>query len=274
MALSPFLGRVRYQPIFRGLLDVSLRGMNYGGGQDVHLSGERFVLAYVTKLAARQSSLPVVLDVGAHHGNFARAAAAAFGDRSRIWALEPSPTAFAELERSMRVVANVMPVNVGLSDREERDVLVAPTRGSKLASLHGAALAQEGRSPSVAEPIRLTTLDSFCESHSIEHVQLLKLDVEGHELAVLTGAAEMLGCGRINFIQFEFGAWNVRSRTYLRDFFELLGERFRICRVLRDGISEVPRYSERHEIFTKATNYLAVRRDLDLTSPELARAQR
>ena len=101
LALSPFLGRVRYQPIFQGLLELSLRGMNHGGGQDVRRSGEGFVLAYVARLAARQPSPAVVLDVGAHHGDFARAAAAAFGDRSRIWALEPSPTAFAELDRRM-----------------------------------------------------------------------------------------------------------------------------------------------------------------------------
>jgi hypothetical protein len=50
--------------------------------------------------------------------------------------------------------------------------------------------------------------------------------VHGHELQALEGAAELLRAGRIRAIQFEFGGANVDSRTFFRDFWNLLYGRF------------------------------------------------
>jgi FkbM family methyltransferase len=60
-----------------------------------------------------------------------------------------------------------------------------------------------------AEPIQRTivtsTLDKYCELKSVSHIDLLKLDVEGAELAVLRGAVNLLAAHRIKCIAFEFG---------------------------------------------------------------------
>src|SRR5262249_51443129 len=109
--------------------------------------------------------------------------------------------------------------------------------------------------------IRLRRLDDVVKERGIERIDLLKLDVEGHELRVLEGAEETMKRGGVDLIQFEFGGSNIDSRTYLQDFFYLLRPRYRLHRIVKDGIVPVDTYRERYECFI-TTNFLAVTRDL------------
>jgi hypothetical protein len=86
----------------------------------------------------------------------------------------------------------------------------------------------------------------------------LKLDIEGHELNAIKGAKQMIADKKVDFIQFEFGGCNIDSRTYFQDFYYLLKDKYRIYRILRDGIFEIEQYKETSEIFI-TVNYLAER---------------
>ena len=142
----------------------------------------------------------------------------------------------------------------GLGERGEDVPLYAPAPGSPLAST------SHRRHPGIqwdaVETIRIRRLDEVCAEEGIGRIDLLKIDVEGHELSVLRGARTMLGEGRIQRVQFEFGGTNVDSRVFLRDIFELLSD-FNVSRILRDGVVEV-RYEPLWEIFT-TTNFIATR---------------
>jgi hypothetical protein len=105
------------------------------------------------------------------------------------------------------------------------------------------------------EQVRITTVDDFCQSNGIDRIHLLKLDVEGYELKVLEGASRLLAARAIDFIQFEFGGCNIDSRTYFRDFFDMLAPQYSVYRVVKDGLKEIISYSETLEVFT-TTNYL------------------
>ena len=111
------------------------------------------------------------------------------------------------------------------------------------------------------EEIVVKTLDSFCADNDIHQIHLLKLDVEGHELAALKGATRFLQAGRIDFIQFEFGGCNIDARTFFQDYYYLLTDQYRLYRVLIDGLHELTGYREADEIFI-TTNFLAARRSL------------
>jgi hypothetical protein len=50
------------------------------------------------------------------------------------------------------------------------------------------------------ELVPTVSLDRFCEEHSIDHINLLKLDIQGNEHRALAGARRMLRAGRIGTI--------------------------------------------------------------------------
>jgi hypothetical protein len=82
--------------------------------------------------------------------------------------------------------------------------------------------------------------------------------VEGHELEVLKGARELLGRKALRMIQFEFGERNLASRTFLRDFVNVL-EDYDVFRLTPRGLTTLS-YGPADELFLSEANYLAARR--------------
>lgn len=52
--------------------------------------------------------------------------------------------------------------------------------------------------------VEVETLDRFCAAHAIERIDLLKLDAQGAELAILEGAERLLSNGLVSLIVTEF----------------------------------------------------------------------
>ena len=200
-------------------------------------------------------STPVLFDVGANIGEYSLDLLKIFGSEARIYAFEPAGSTFERLQSAVARHRSIHPYRMGLGAAEETLQLFSPGDGSKLASLH-----RRPAGGGVIEEVRVTTVDSFCSDEGIDHIDLLKLDVEGHELAVLQGARGMIERDAIDFIQFEFGICDIASKTFFKDFYQLLEPRFRIYRVLQDGLFEITEYLEVYEVFKRATNYLAIRR--------------
>jgi FkbM family methyltransferase len=260
--LKPCLGHRRFQNLFQATVDVGLAGLNIGEGTDPRSSGERFAAKYVQAWLGPRSDAAILFDVGANIGNYARSLLEIFGSSARVWAFEPAEGAFSVLQLKLGGIANLNLRRLALGDRNGTAVLHAPAKGSKLATLHDmhSRLQQRGLHISVEEQVELSTIDDFCRSEDLERIDFLKLDVEGHELSVLRGASEMIERDAIGAIQFEFGAANLDSRTYFRDFYLLLSPKYSLYRVLQDGLFPIDRYKETHEIFKRATNYLALSR--------------
>jgi FkbM family methyltransferase len=232
--------------------------MNIGGGTHVGKSGEAVVIDTILPGLVTNEQ-PVVFDVGANVGTYSEAILHAFGPRVRLHAFEPAASAFARLETAIGGRDNVRLHQVGLGVRDERITLYSNEPASGLASVFPRRLDHFGINLSEREEIHLRPLDAICAEEGIERIDLLKLDVEGNEFHVLQGAERMLSAGAIELIQFEFGGCNIDSRTYLQDFFYLLGPRYQIHRIVRDGLFPLERYREADEVFI-TTNFLAIRR--------------
>jgi len=241
---------------FEALYNLSLLGMNIGEGGDVSTSGEHHVLRLVAKRSAGRR--PVVVDGGASTGSYTAAALAVMPD-ARIYALEPARDAFRALEQRFAADDRVSAHNLALGEEVGTLDLVAPTAGSKAGSLFDRSL-RLGWTTQHRESVNVVTLDWFCRENGIETIDLLKLDLEGAEASALRGASTTLTSGYVDCIQFEFGAANVESRTFFRDFYELLTPDFELYRTLRKGLHPITQYDERLELFRRATNYLAIRR--------------
>jgi FkbM family methyltransferase len=84
----------------------------------------------------------------------------------------------------------------------------------------------DGRQRMATSVVDFVTLDDCCASEGIERVDLVKLDVDGHEFGVLAGGRRMLKASRPALLM-ETGAWHFEDAdrnplVFLRD----LGYRF------------------------------------------------
>jgi hypothetical protein len=97
----------------------------------------------------------------------------------------------------------------------------------------------------------------------VAEIDLLKLDVEGHEFDILEGVERMLSQQNIRFISFEFGGANIDTRTYFQDYFYLFKKYdYNIYRILPNSDPfPITQYDEVDETF-RTTNYLATRNEI------------
>ena len=138
--------------------------------------------------------------------------------------------------------------------------LFADAEQSGMTSVYNRDLQHINVSFTQHEVAAFTTVDAFSVDAGIGQIDLLKIDVEGHELAVLKGAARMIDEGHVRFIQFEFGGTSIDSRTYFRDFWQLLSPRYTIYRIVGNGLRRIDAYTEFLEIFV-TVNFLAERNE-------------
>lgn len=241
------------QIIYNELLQRTLSEMNYGNGAGVDVSGEKKAMQYVKDNTAKNR---IIFDVGANIGNYTRNLNTVMS--GVIYAFEPSPQTFALLKDNLAGNANIQLNNVGLSDKVCTMPLFSDTPTSGITSVYNRRLKHFNLNVTNQGEAHFTTLDKYCNEHNIDHIDFLKMDVEGHELAVLNGASEMLEKNAIDYIQFEFGGCNIDSHTFFQDFWYMLHNKYRIYRILRDGLYEITQYTEYLEIFI-CTNYLAER---------------
>ena len=107
--------------------------------------------------------------------------------------------------------------------------------------------------------MEINTIDNYCSENSIDHIHLLKIDIEGHELDALAGAKEMFALKSIDIVTFEFGGCNIDTRTFFQDFWYFFNEaNFKIFRITPSGyLHPLKSYKEIYEQF-RTTNFIAV----------------
>jgi FkbM family methyltransferase len=151
--------------------------------------------------------------------------------------------------------------NCGLSNLDSAAILYSDETGSGLASLSKRKLDHFGIKFDNEESIKLIRLDEYWKNNiKSEYVDLMKIDVEGHELSVLQGAGNYIN--RIKVIQFEFGGCNIDTKTFFQEFWYFFKERnFKIYRISPIGSIEINSYTESLERF-QTTNYFCVNLNL------------
>ena len=264
-ALARWCGNARMQGLLaRGMLYCQyLMGIGSGGATET--SGERALIEPLRRIAAGGRA-PRVFDVGANQGQFARLLAGEMaGLPLELHAFEPARASYEALSRNAAGIAGAVLNQCGLGAAAGEFTLYYDRPGSGLASLSKRSLAHAGIAFEASEPVRLDTLDAYCAARGIETIDLLKIDVEGHELDVLHGGEGLFARRAVAMVSFEFGGCNIDTRTYFRDFhafFTARGLR-RLFRLTPAGfLVPIGRYQEIHEQF-RTTNFLALRDEPD-----------
>jgi FkbM family methyltransferase len=128
----------------------------------------------------------VFLDIGAHIGKYTVTVARRLDGAGRVIAVEPDPDNFRSLRKNVEAngLRNVTLFNVACAAVDGEAILYRdpcePIKHS-LRKGPGAGIAVQSRS-----------IDSLMASLGIDEVDLMKLDVEGSEAAVLEGSRETL----------------------------------------------------------------------------------
>jgi FkbM family methyltransferase len=137
----------------------------------------------------------IVVDVGANLGTFSQELEKEF--RCRCFAIEPSPQVFERIPTSNSLrkyclaVAGVPgEVELHIGANPEATTIHKSSSESYVSSISTSAL----------------TLQGFCDSAGIEHIDILKMDIEGEELAVLDSCTDDF-LRDISQITVEFHEW-------------------------------------------------------------------
>jgi FkbM family methyltransferase len=141
-----------------------------------------------------------VLDIGANLGLFALVVRNILPGR-RIIAFEPAPSTFAALSSNVarNGADNIECRQLAVSDRDGTVPFVVRENARANSSI-GTAGSNPG---AISIDISCVTLDRFVSEAKIERIALLKVDVEGFEAAVFTGATRVLSTLRPQLVYFE-----------------------------------------------------------------------
>jgi len=131
------------------------------------------------------------MDIGANRGIWANLMAR---HRAQVWAFEPNPKLFPILSAAPK---NVLCRREALSDRDGKAELLVPGEGRNFSN-QGASLSRikVGDRPHMSVQVEMARLDAL----NPPPTGFLKIDVEGHECAVLEGARTLIARDRPTLI--------------------------------------------------------------------------
>jgi len=130
----------------------------------------------------------VVVDIGANIGYYTLIAAGLVGENGKVFAFEPEPESYALLVRNIEAngYKNVVPVQKAVSNKVGTTRLFLSPDGNT--SWHRIYDAHDGWNFIEIETV---TLDEFFKDKE-DRIDVIKMDVEGAEMAVLQGMSQIL----------------------------------------------------------------------------------
>jgi FkbM family methyltransferase len=195
-----------------------------------HLLGWEYEADVIRVFRTFLTQQSVVLDVGANYGLYTALAASIVRRFGRLYAFEGNPQVFKSLQRT--IIANqlfhntnVTAANLLVSDKSGRGVL-----HYRADQLGGGRMGGVGQA---CVEVDMTTIDDFLPDDLA--VDLVKIDVEGHEPAVIRGMERTIARSPNIRLIIEFVDALLVDALKPDDFIDYIrGLGFGICRLLPD----------------------------------------
>jgi len=185
-----------------------------------------------------------VIDGGAYQGDFSLQIAKAF-PFATIYAFEPQNESYALVSDATSNIPRIKTYNCALSSNSGKFIFhtnISPLTSSlSNTSEEGLRYFQEYNQPSGEEEVQVTSLFDFLSAEKIPTIDILKLDLQGHELQAIKGMVEFISSVKLIFIEVEFieiyqdAPLFSEVETYLREKGFVFYNFFGLVRSPRDG---------------------------------------
>jgi FkbM family methyltransferase len=153
----------------------------------------------------------IVWDVGANVGHYSREFSQRVGDSGKVFAFEPDAVNLPELRAACSARQNVEIREFGLSDKTERRRFVGDDSDRTISRV----LEPGEAVPEGATEVDLRTGDAVIQNGDAQVPNVIKLDVEGHELSALKGLQATLSNERLRsvFVEVHFSILDRSGRA-------------------------------------------------------------
>ena len=213
--------------------------------------------SFAVKMLAKKNPR-ICLDIGGNKGIYTEEIIKRFPECDVV-VFEPVETNIKTLKGKFSHLPNVTIEKSAISNQIGSATLYSDEDGSGLASLTKRRLDHLGIEFENTETVTTIRFEDYWKTKlDSQHIDICKIDIEGHELNALTGFGEAIK--HISLIQFEFGGCNIDTRTFFQDFWYFFQDHgFDLYRISQIGLIHIPRYRDLDEFFS-TTNYLAKRK--------------
>lgn len=218
-------------------LTLALHGLGYDNARH---TGEEWFIKHILK----NSDIQTAIDVGANVGAYS--ALLAENIPGNIYAIEPSASSFAQLEKvAARYAKKIIPIKAALSDKNGTATLFSRTELSEKATLDPSP---DEDVSSMREEVRTCTVDELIREHTMTRVDFIKIDTEGHEQEVFSGMKETVANLKPKFIQFEFNRVHLYRGVTLWSLCQQLQE-YEFYRLLPRGLLKIDPAKQANNVF-------------------------
>ncbi|MEM7210490.1 MAG: FkbM family methyltransferase [Pseudomonadota bacterium] len=250
------------------------RWLYTGARREINLSHEaNGEYALQKRLAAHYASrgghVPVIVDVGANLGAWARPFGEALAEAgiadARLVAFEPGPGQRERLEVNLAGTP-------GFSDVSILHYAIGAENGTGDFALTGEATGSSGLVTETGDApqgdaveivqVEIRTLDGLLDELGLDQIDYVKVDTEGNDPNVLFGAIETLRAGRIGAIQFEYNFLWLNTRFALMQIFQFAEALdYKIGKIVPEGIEIYEDWHFELDRYVLA-NFVLIRNDM------------
>lgn len=149
-----------------------------------------FDSAGITLIKNRLKEGNVFIDIGANVGSYTLVAAKHVGETGKVIAFEPVGTAYDRLIEniSLNNIANIEPERKAVYNKNQNlELHIASNKNLGMSSIY-----HHDTESGLIEKVGAIRFDDYISDHSIDRIDLIKIDIEGSEMFALQGMKESL----------------------------------------------------------------------------------
>ncbi len=199
-----------------------------------------------------------IIDCGANTGTNTKVYKI-FNNKAIIYAIEAIDETLEKCKEYTKDYSGIHYLNIGLGSERSQVTFKYFPKNNYLSTKYENILGKD--IPTVEKTVEIYTGDEFCKENNLQHVNFVKIDVEGMDFEVIKGFKNMIENNQIDAIQFEYCGNFIYSKHFLKDIYDLcLPFGYIIGKIYPNGV-EFLNYNVTMEDFQDA-NYLIIKKDL------------